>query len=90
MLDEHLLPTGRVRFLGTSEYRGGNGDSHSIVSLLDGSEIRVKPRRKVVDATYVQSEIPSRHVSGFTVEPGVTFVPPNGLVDLGEPAAASR
>ncbi len=86
VLDEHLLPTGRVRFVGTSEYHGTNGDGHLVVSLLDGSEILVRPRRKVVDATYVQSEIPSRHVPGFTVEPGVTLVPPNGLVDLGEPA----
>ena len=86
VLDEHLLPTGRVRFVGTSEHHGTNGDGHLVVSLLDGSEILVKPRRKVVDATYVQSEIPSRHVPGFTVEPGVTLVPPNDLVDLGEPA----
>jgi len=86
VLDEHLLPTGRVRFIGTSEYQGNSGDGHVVVSLLDGSEIQVKPRRKVVDATYVQSEVPSRHVPGFTVEAGVALVPPNGLVDLGEPA----
>ena len=86
VLDEYLLPTGRVRFVGTSEYLGNNGDGHLVVSLLDGSEILVKPRHKVVDATYVQSEIPSRQVPGFTVEPGVTLFPPNDLVDLGEPA----
>jgi hypothetical protein len=85
VLDEHLLPTGRVRFLGMTDYRGGNGDGHLAVSLLDGAETAVKPRRGVVDATYVQSEIPSRHVPGFTVEPGVAFVPPNGLVDLAVP-----
>ncbi|HEX7310767.1 MAG TPA: NAD(P)-binding protein [Gaiellaceae bacterium] len=85
VLDEHLLPTGRVQFFGMSDHRGGNGDSHLVVSLLDGSETLVKPRRKIVDATYVQSEIPSRHVPGFTVEPGVTLIPPNDLVDLGEP-----
>jgi hypothetical protein len=75
-----------VRFVGTSEYHGGNGDGHLVVSLLDGSETLVRPRRKVVDATYVQSEIPSRHAPAFTVEPGVTLVPPNDLVDLPEPA----
>jgi len=85
VLDEHLLPTGRVQFFGMSDHRGGNGDGHLVVSLLDGSETLVKPRRKVVDATYVRSEIPSRHVPGFTVEPGVTLIPPNGLVDLAEP-----
>ncbi len=86
VLDETLLPTGRVRFFGMSDHRGGNGDGHLLVSLLDGSETVLRPRRKVVDATYVQSEIPSRHVPGFTVEPGVTLVPPNDLVHLDEPA----
>src|SRR5262245_46410408 len=86
VLDEHLLPTGKVRYFGTSEYRGGDGDGHLVVSLLDGSKMVVRPRRGIVDATYVESEIPSRHVPGFTVEPGVTLVPPNGLVDLAEPA----
>jgi hypothetical protein len=86
VLEEQLLPTGRVRFFGMSDHRGANRDGHLVVSLLDGSEMLVKARRKVVDATYVQSEIPSRHVPDFTVEPGVMLIPPNGLVDLGEPA----
>ena len=86
VLDEILLPTGRVRFLGLSDHRGGDGGGQLVVSLLDGSETVVRPRRRIVDATYVQSEIPSRHVPGFTVEPGVALVPPNDLVDLGEPA----
>ena len=85
VLDETLLPTGRVSFLGSSEYRGGNGDGRLVVSRLDGSETVVKAN-KVVDATYVESEIPSRHVPGFTVEAGVTLVPPNDLVDLAAPA----
>ncbi len=86
VLDEHLLPTGRVRFFGMSEYRGAIGDGQFVVSLLDGSETLVKPRRGIVDATYVQSEIPSRHSPGFTAEADVTLVPPNDLVDLGEAA----
>ena len=85
-LDEHLLPTGKVQFFGMSEYRGGNGDGHLVVSLLDGSETLVRPRRGIVDATYVQSQIPSRHVPAFTAEPDVTLIPPNDLVDLVEPA----
>ena len=85
VLDENLLPTGRVQLFGLSEYQSKK-NGHLVVSLLDGSETVVKPRRRIVDATYVQSEIPSRHVPGFTVEPGVTLVPPNDLVDLPEPA----
>ena len=81
-----LLPTGRVRFFGMSDHRGSSGEGHVIVSLLDGSETLVRPRQKFVDATYVQSEIPLRHVPTFAVEPGVRLIPPNGLVDLSEPA----
>ena len=85
VLDENLLPTGRVRFLGMSDHRGENDVGHRIVSMLDGSETVVKPRRRFVDATYVQSEIPSRHVPGFGVDEGVRCIPPNDLVDLDEP-----
>lgn len=80
VLDEELLPTGRVRFLGLSDYRG----EERVVSLLDGTETRVKARRKVVNATHVQPEIPSRHTRGFTVEDGAALVPPNALVDVAE------
>lgn len=86
VLDEQLLPTGRVRFFGMSEYQGGERDGHVVLSLLDGSETIVAPRCKVVDATHVQSEIPLRHVPDFEVEAGVTLIPPNGLVDLDQPA----
>jgi len=40
-------------------------------------------RRKLVDATYVESSIPSRHVPSFAVDPSVNMVPPNDLVNLG-------
>jgi hypothetical protein len=56
VLDETLVPTGRVRFLGMSEYRGQSGGGHRVVSLLDGRETVVQPRRTVVDARYVESQ----------------------------------
>jgi NAD(P)-binding Rossmann-like domain len=86
VLDERLLPTGRVRFVGLSEHRTASSGEHLLVSLLDGSETVVRPRRKLVDASYVQSEIPSRHVPGFRIEPGVALIPPNDLVSLAAPA----
>jgi hypothetical protein len=81
VLDETLLPTGRVRFLGLSDHRGEG----RVVSLLDGTETTVKARRKVVDATYMQPEIPARHTPGFTIASGVAVIPPNALVDISEP-----
>ena len=45
VLDDDLLPTGRVRFLGMSEYRGGDGIAHHVVSRVDGAETMVRVRR---------------------------------------------
>jgi hypothetical protein len=38
-----------------------------------------------VDATYLASEIPSRHTPPFAVDDDVRLLAPNDLVDLGEP-----
>jgi hypothetical protein len=84
-LDEVLLPSGRVRFLGRTDYRGEDGGRHHLVSLLTGAETTVQVRKKVVDATYVESSIPSRHRPGFEVGAGARMIPPNDLVDLDRP-----
>jgi hypothetical protein len=87
VLDEQLLPTGRVQFLGTTDHRGLDDDGrHRLVSTLSGEETVVRVRRRLVDATYVESSIPSRHRPSFHVDEGVRMVPPNGLVDLADPA----
>lgn len=86
-LDEVLLRSGRVRFLGQTEFRGEEGGRHQLVSLLTGAETTIRVRKRLVDATYVESSIPSRHTPGFEVGAGVRFIPPNGLVDLDRPAA---
>ncbi|HYL07379.1 MAG TPA: NAD(P)-binding protein [Candidatus Udaeobacter sp.] len=84
-LDEVLLPSGRVRFLGRTDYRGEDGGRHHLVSLVTGAETAIKVRKKIVDATYVESSIPSRHRPDFEVGAGVTMIPPNDLVDLDRP-----
>jgi NAD(P)-binding Rossmann-like domain len=87
VLEEQFVASGRVRFVPMSEYRGEDSDGHHVVSLLNGAETTVKVRRKLVDATYVESDIPSRHAPGFDIDDDVRFMPPNGLVHLGEPAS---
>jgi hypothetical protein len=86
VLDE-LVASGRVRFFGMSDYRGADADGHRFVSLLTGEETLVRVRRSIVDATYIESSIPSRHTPGFIVDPGVRMLTPNDLVDLGEAAS---
>ena len=87
VLEEDMLPSGRVRFFAMSDYRGEDADGHHFVSLLTGAQTTVKVRRKLVDATYIESEIPSRHTPAFEVDPGVRLIPPNDLVDLEGPAS---
>jgi hypothetical protein len=85
VLHDDFLPSGRVRFFGMSDYRGEDADGHRVTSLLTGADTTVRAR-KIVDATYVESAIPSRHTPTFSIDPGVRMIPPNDLVDLAEPA----
>lgn len=81
VLHDDLLTTGRVRYLGLAEYRGEDSQGHHLVSLLDGAETVVDVRRKLVDATYIQSEIPARHSPSFPFDSAVQLVTPNTLPD---------
>jgi hypothetical protein len=84
VLEQDFLPSGRVTFLGMHDYRGVDGDGHHVTSLLTGTTSTVTVRRRLVDATYIESQIPSRHTPGFAVGDGVRLIPPNDLVDLSE------
>jgi hypothetical protein len=86
-LDERLLPSGQVRFLAMTDYRGQSPDGHHLQSRITGQETTVHVRRKLVDATVMESSIPATHTPGFRVEGGARVIPPNALVDLAEPAS---
>jgi hypothetical protein len=86
VLDEVLLPSGQVRFLGLTDHLGADGDGYRLRSTLTGEETTVRVRRRLVDATYIESSIPSRHVPPFDADDGVRVLAPNDLVDLDEPA----
>jgi hypothetical protein len=73
-----LLPSGRVRYLPMTDYRGDG----RVVSLLTGAETRIDVRRRTVDATFFGTSVPSTHTPKFTIADGVRLVPPNALPDL--------
>ena len=87
VLEETFVPSGRVRFLGMSDYRGEDADGHHVVSRVNGSETVIRVRCKFVDATYVESSIPSRHTPSYGVDPDVRLITPNDLVDVTEAPA---
>lgn len=87
VLDDHLLPSGQVRFLPKCDYLGDWSNEHTVRSLLTGTTITVRVRRRVVDGTYLEVQVPATHPRAFAVDPDVHLIPVGGLVDLAEPPA---
>lgn len=87
VLDEQLLPTGRVRFFGMCDYLPGARGEHRVVSRLTGETYQVTVRRKLVDATYLEGQVPATHTPAFSVHPDVRLVPIGGLVGVTEPSS---
>lgn len=87
VLEEHLLPSGQVRHFGMSDYLGNSSGEHEFVSILTGETTTVRVRRKLVDATYLETSVPSTHTPSFEVDADARFIPVNDLVKLTEPAS---
>ncbi|MEX2394856.1 MAG: NAD(P)-binding protein [Actinomycetota bacterium] len=87
VLDQTLLPSGRVRFLPVSEYVGDWSDSHTFVSRLTGQTTEVAVRRRLVDSTYLEVSVPATHEPSFTVDDEARLIPVGDLVCIDEPPA---
>ncbi len=87
VLDERLLASGKVRFFGMSDYRFDQSGGHQFVSRLNGAVRTVRVRRKLVDATYLETAVPSTHIPPFGVDGKVRFLPINDLVTLRGPGS---
>lgn len=83
-LDERLLASGQVRFLGMHDHLGCESGEHRIRSRLTGEITSVHVRRRVVDATYIESSLPSTHTPAFDVASDARLVTPNELVHLAD------
>ena len=61
--------------------------THQFVSRLTGETTEVRVRRKVVDATYLETSVPSTHTPTFGVDPNVRLIPINDLVRTPDPGS---
>jgi hypothetical protein len=86
VMNDTLLPSGRVRYFPMSDYKGATESEHRFASLLSGQTQRVRVRKKLVDATYTDTCVPSTHAPGFAVADGVRCMPINALSTLTVPA----
>jgi hypothetical protein len=86
VMEHDFVGSARVQFLPMSDYGGEDVDGHHVSSRITGADTTIRART-FVDATYVHSEIPSRHPRPYDVDPGVRVVAPNDIVNLAEAPA---
>jgi hypothetical protein len=82
VMQDKLLPSGKVRYFPMCDYVG----AHRFVSRLSGDEYEVKVRKKLVDAVYLETWIPSLLAPPFEVAPEARCVPVNELSRVTERA----
>lgn len=87
VMQQRLLPSGRVRFLAMSAIDGWDGQTAQVRALLSGQTTAVAVRRKLVDARHFSPEVPATHPPRFNVAPGVRLVTPTQLTRLGQDGA---
>lgn len=78
VMRHQFLPSGRLQYFPMCDYQGEG----RIVSKASGQVYRATARRKVVDATFLKTKVPSTHTPNFTIEDGVSFIPLNSLPQL--------
>jgi len=73
-MQQDLLPSGQVSYFPMAEYLGDGR-----FRTLAGGDQTVRVRKRVVDATYLQTTVPSMRPPPYEVGDGVDCVPPNDL-----------
>jgi NAD(P)-binding Rossmann-like domain len=82
VMREKLLASGRVTYLPLTDYRGRDGNVHTVRGILSGAEQTIEARRKLVDATWFQTSVPATHTPSFAVAPGTRRAIPGDLPAL--------
>ena len=81
ILHRRFVGSGRVTFLGGSEYRA-DGSRHLVTCRVSGETTQVEVRRRVVDATYLSPTIPATTPPPFRVAEGIPVAAVNDLAKL--------
>ncbi len=80
IMREDLLPSGRVEYYPLCEYAGDG----IFRAMMSGQEYEVSAK-KIVDCTYLRTQVPKLHTPNFEVSSEVRFMPVNDLVTIDEP-----
>ncbi len=74
VMSQDLLPTGRVSYFPMAQYLG-----EGRFRTLAGTTYTVDVRKRVVDASYLRTVVPSMRPPPYAVGDGIDCVPPNDL-----------
>jgi hypothetical protein len=83
VMREQFLPTGRVQYFPMCDYHGAG----NFVSKLTGENHHVSINKKIIDATYLNTTVPSTHTPKFSIAEEVQFIPLNDLPKVKNPPA---
>ncbi len=83
VMRETLLPSGRVTWLPLHDV----DEDGVAISLVNGQRRRLVARRRWVDATQADTQVPATHGPRFAVALGVTCLTPTELTQWQQPAA---
>jgi len=78
-----FLSSGRVQYFPMCNYTGDG----QFQSMTTGQGYSASVKRKTVDATFLQTTVPSTHTPTFSIAPELKFIPLNDLVRQTAPPA---
>ena len=82
LMTERMIPSGRVTYLPLTKYRSSDGGTYTARGILSGEDHSITVRRKLVDATWFQTSVPSTHTPTFDIAAGTRFAAPGKLPEL--------
>jgi hypothetical protein len=88
VMNQVLLPSGRVRYLPMSNYLGMENGTGRVASILSGQETQINVRKKLVDATFFTPQVPATTAPKFKVHDSVRLVSPTQLTHIWQSADA--
>lgn len=79
-----LAATGRARLLLAHMHEGRDADGELVRDLKTGAVHRIRVRRKLVDARYLEASVPATHTPTFEVADGARVIPINDLPSVAD------
>ena len=80
LMQDHFLPSRRVQYFPMCDYLGDG----RFISVLSDTIQQIAWNKRIVDTTFVETQVPSTHTPSFQVADGVKLVTPN-LLPLSAP-----